>query len=469
MQFGTTDVTRVRPLDAYSPLLAGPRRPVARLVDVPLPVAMLLLLMLVPGELDFTIGTLRLNCERLALLLLAPIAAVRFLQGKQVKPRGFDWLLLGAFCYYAFALLVKEQLDKSIAAAGILLLETVGTYLIARIYIRNEIQFQATVKLLFWIVLLMGILAIPESVSFNRWLRNAAAALSGAPMWPPGESRMGLMRAMVVFDHPIHYGIFCASVFALVWFCERRTLKRFICAALVAGAAFFSLSSAPLLGIGIVLAGAVWERTARRIPNRVWLSLTLIGSLYFLLALMTNRSPFRVFVTSFVFDPANAWYRMLIWDYGVDNVINSPWVGVPLGTWDRPAWMPNDTIDNYWLVIALWGGLPSAILQGLGIIALLRRATRRRLIPEDSGRRRCRYGWTAAVLMLCLVGATVHYWGALGIHFMFCLGLGAWLADDRSGHPPVPLGRNIGSRVLPAEADSVLAELATTETMKLAR
>lgn len=469
MQFGTTDATRVRPLDAYSPLLAGPRRAVARLVDVPLPVAILLLAIFFPGELDFMIGTLRLNCQRLVLMIWGPIAVVRLLQGREAKIRGFDLLLTGAFLYYALSALAKEPFDKAVVADGILLLETIGSYLIARVYIRNELQFRATVKLLFWIVVLLGVMAIPEAVSLNRWFRNLAGTLTGSPPWPPGETRMGLLRAMVVFDHPIHYGVFCASVFALVWFTERDNVKRVIRALLVVAATFFSLSSAPLLGICIVLAGALWESTTRRIPNRVWLTLTLIGSLYFLLALMTNRSPFRVFVTSFVFDPANAWYRMLIWDYGVDNVLNNPWFGVPLGSWDRPAWMPNDTIDNYWLVTALWGGLPSAILEGLGIVAVLRRATRRRPAPEDVGRRRCRYGWTAAVLMLCLVGATVHYWGPLGIHFMFCVGLGAWLADDRSGHASSPLGRNMGSRVRPTEADSVFGEFATAETMKLPR
>jgi hypothetical protein len=466
MQFGTTDATRVRPLGgAYPRLLARSRHATARLVDVPLPVALLLLAVFVPGELDFVIGTLRLNCQRLVLIIWGPIAVIRLLQGRRIALRGFDLLLMGAFLYYAFSILVKEPLDKSIAAAGILLLESIGSYLIARVYIRNEIQFLASVKLLFWMVLLMGILAIPEAVSFNRWFRNMAAALSGARMWPPDESRLGLMRAMVVFDHPIHYGVFCASVFALVWFVEWQVIKRVIRAALVAAAAFFSLSSAPLLGIGLVLAGTVWESITRRIPNRVWLTIILVGSLYSLLALMTNRSPFRVFVTSFVFDPGNAWYRMLIWDYGVDNVINNPWIGVPLGTWDRPAWMPNDTIDNYWLVVALWGGLPSAILQGLGIIALLRRATRRRPLPEDPVHRHCRYAWSAAVLMLCLVGATVSYWGALGIHFMFCVGLGAWLADNRSGRATLPLG----PMVLPTEADKVFGEAATVETMKQPR
>lgn len=441
MRFGTTGLARERSLSGFSIPLATARRSKVSLAYIPLPVAVILVSLLFPREFDFSVEVLRLNCTRLALLLWTPMALVRLASRRGATFRSFDYLFIGAYAYYVFAVFSKETFHTATQTGGIIFLEAVGGYLVARAYIRNEDQFLATVKLLFWCVMLVGAMAIPESILFNHLVKNFAASLTGLPAWPPGESRLGLLRAMAVFDHAIHYGVFCASVFALVWFSEEYPLKRFIRATLAAGATFFSLSSGPLLGIGIVLAGAVWERSTRYVPYRVWLTIALVAVLYLLASLVTNRSPFKILITSLVFVSDSAYYRMLIWDYGVDNVLNNPWIGVSLGSWERPAWMPSDSLDNHWLAMAIWGGLPSAALYALSIIVLLRAASRDLQAPERAERRRCRYAWSATVLVLCAVGMTVAYWGALAIYVTFCLGMGAWLAEGRHGRKLQARGR----------------------------
>jgi len=412
---------------------AGVRRKLlrARLSDLPLPITLLLLALLLPPELDFYLGGLRLNCLRLILVLFLPPAIGRLLSSRGPKLRSFDFLLVGAFAYFALTFFLKQPLPMAIQSGGIVFLEGVGTYLITRAYIRNAYQFLAAVKLLFFMVLIAGAFAIPESILHSHFARDIAAAISGAPTISWGETRLGLLRAMSVFEHPIHYGVFCASVFGLVWFTQQDPARRIFLCSLIGGATFFSLSSAPLLGIGLILMGAVVERTTRNIPHRVWLMIALIALVYLLLSLVANRTPIEIIISTFVFDTGTAWYRVLIWTYGIDNVANNPWIGVPFGFWERPSWMPSDTLDNYWLALALWGGLPTVTLLVLAIVGEMRAVHGPISVAQTPDLRSCRYAWTATVLALCVVGATVYYWGALGVLFVFYLGLGGWLAEPQ--------------------------------------
>jgi hypothetical protein len=397
---------------------------------VPLPVAILLLSFLLPGEFDFGVGTLRLNCRRLILIGYVPLALMQLVSQRRL--RSFDYLFVGAFVYYVLAVFIKEQFDKAAVTGGIIFLESAGSYLIARAYIKNEAQFAAMVKLLFALVVIMGFVAIPEALFGAHLTKNVAAEIAGSPSWPSTEWRYGLLRAMAMFDHPIHYGAFCAGVFGLAWYANDNVRERIIRATVIAMATFVSLSAGPLQGILVILAGACWERCTRHISRRVWWSIAFLVIGYFALFLIANRSPFMILLTNTVLDPGSVWYRLFIWHYGLETISNNPWLGAPMGIWERPAWM-SDTLDCYWLAIAIWGGLPSLSLQVISLITLLRAVNCTPQVPEGLARRRCRYAWSATVLALCWVGLTVHYFGALGVFFSFCVGCGGWLAEGTYG------------------------------------
>jgi hypothetical protein len=405
----------------------------ARLSWIPLPVAALLLAILLPPELDFAVGSVRLNCARVVLLVFLPVAVSRLLSGRLTKLRSYDYFFIGYLAWYALAVLLKEPLERAAQTGGIIFLEATSAYLLARAFVRDVRQFLSIVKTLFIAALVVGAFAIPESLLSSHIVRNTIGSLVGLPPITWVEVRAGLARAMSVFDHPIHYGAFCATVLALVWFVETNPVTRALRAALITIAAIFSFSAGPLQGIAVVFVGAIWEYTTRQLRNRVWLSIVAFATLYMLASLFTNRSPLKILVTTLVFDSASYYYRMLIWDIGIANVMKSPVIGMPMGFWERPAWMPTDSVDNYWLTIALWGGLPSLILLVLAIITLLRAANRYVQAPESAEARGCRYGWNAAILAMCVMGASVHWWGSLAILFAFYLGMGGCLADLRSG------------------------------------
>jgi hypothetical protein len=436
MSLAAAGRARARKPAGTAVLAAGSALSRARFSSIPLPVAALLLAILLPSELDFSVGSVRLNCARVVLLLCLPVAVSRLLSGRLTKLRSYDYFFVGYLAWYALAVLLKEPLERAIQTGGIIFLEATSAYLLARAFVRDVRQLLAIVKMLFIATLVLGALAIPESLLSSHIVRNAIGSLVGLPPIEWMEFRAGLARAMSVFDHPIHYGAFCATVFALAWFVEMNPLTRVLRAVLIAIAAVFSLSAGPLQGIAVVWAGAIWEYATRSLRNRVWLSIGILVGFYLLLSLATNRSPFKILVTALLFDPGSYYYRMLIWEFGIANVMKSPLLGMPVGFWERPAWMPADSVDNYWLTIALWGGLPSLILLVLAIVALLRAVNRYTDAPESPEARGCRYGWTAAILAMCVMGASVHWWGALALLFAFYLGVGGCLADLRSGEPP---------------------------------
>ena len=402
----------------------------ARLSDVPLPVAALLITMLVPRELEFYLGV-ALTFQRLVLLVFLPIAFARLFMSRDLSVRSFDVLIISAFAYFWFTLFFKETLDKALQSGSSQFIEAVGGYLIARVYIRSSIQFRATVHLLFILVLISGAAAAVEAISHTNWVKEISRTISGAaPLWVY-DTRLGLRRASASFDHPIHYGVFCAGVFGLVWFLERDFFKRILCAGCVGAALFFSLSAAPLIGMCLIIVGALWEHFTSVFPNRVWFTIGGAAALYLLASAFSDRSPTRILSTSLAFDADNAYYRLAIWEYGTANVAQHPWIGVPLGTWERPDWMYSSTVDHYWLLTAMHGGVPALVLYVLAIATLLRAVHLRRSGHEPLERRECRYAWSSAVLVLCFVGMTVAFWREIEVFFVFCLGMGAWLADGR--------------------------------------
>jgi O-antigen ligase len=432
MSFASSGLVRGRALSRNAPPVVATGLSSARLAYLPLPVAALLIAMLVPGELDFFLGGLRLSCHRVVLLVFFPVIVLRILMGHGPSWRIFDTMFVGAFAYYALTMPFKVDLAQAVQSGGIIFVEGAGGYLMARMYVRNAQQFLATVKLLFLLALVAGALALSETISSQHVAHHIASQISGVPQMDGGGYRLGVIRAMSVFDHPILYGTFCMTVFALVWFVEPNPLKRLVRAALVGAATVLSLSSAPILGIFLVLAGVFWERVTRQVPNRAWMTIGCLGVVYVVMALAANRPPLKVFALSIALDPSTAWYRTVIWEFGVDNVMNHPWIGLPLGNWDRPSWMFSNTVDNYWLATALWGGLPAAVLIGLSI-AVLMRAVHSRTGGGQPGLRTCRYAWTATVLALCMVGATVHYWNTMAVLFAFYVGLGAWMTVPPTG------------------------------------
>ncbi len=401
----------------------------AALKATPKPIIFLILSLLCPTEFSLFVADLRLPPHRVALLILLPIALFRLLSRKDIQLRPFDGLVLlfGAWTTYVYYLHSGDM--SGFVYGGSLALESTGAYFVARAYIRTPAVCAAAMKSLFIAVCVSALIALPETLLGQIFVHDMMRNLTGY-VHPIGvETRVYFTRAYGTFDHPIHYGTFCAGLFAMIWYSEARVGRRFRRAAIVGGATVLGLSSAPLLCLGMQATFVAWERVTRGLALRAAFTVAAIFGIYAGIAMVSNRGPINLIATSMTLDSWTGFYRLMIWTHGMENVWANPWFGIGLAEWDRPAWMASSTVDAFWLVIAMRSGIPSFLILAAAIVLLGRSVVVKGCRARDVTVRRLAIGWMMSLIALTLVGTTVHYWNVLHAYFFFFLGLAGWIAD----------------------------------------
>ena len=379
----------------------------------------------------FYLGPLRLSVYRLVLLALIVPCAVRFFSGKAGRIRFADIAILMLAVWSVIGLVANHGLAAGAQTAGILFLETLGPYMLARCWIRDADDFRNAVRLLFWIAVILMPFAVIECLGGGNILLKAFGAVLPVNDYPTVE-RLGHTRVISVFDHPILFGLNVGSTLALTYLVlgyEKTAVQRSFKTALIVVTAATSLSSAPIAGMAMQVFLLLWNFLLQANRHR-WK--ILIGALLLLFVaadIFSNRSPISIVTQMIVLDPQTYWYRRLIWDYGSTTALNHPIFGIGMNDWDRPAWMPNGTIDNFWLVEAMRFGFAAPILLllagfSIGIAMALKRNTDERLDHF-------RTAYLITLGFLFLIGWTVHYWNSTYVLVLFLLGSGVWILDAK--------------------------------------
>jgi hypothetical protein len=401
---------------------------------VALPVAAFFLGMLLPTAVSLNLGGLRLSVYRVVLIVTFLPMLVRLLSGRAGRMTVFD-ALVAAHCAWALLALIKwGGLAQGIESGGIYVVEFAGAYLLGRVYVRGYVEFAAMARAYVALVCAMLVFTIPEAVTAVHILHDGISGAFGGPPAPFIEQRMGLERTFGPFDHPILYGVFSACAFSLAYFvvAERRlTGARGMAQVVGVGVAtFMSASGGPYVVLMMQGFVAAWQRVLGRVQGR-WAALfTLFGLAYLAVDLFSTKTPFHVFVNYFTFSKQSAYNRILIFEYGTAEVARHPLFGIGLGDWERPVWM-SDSMDNFWLVVAVRYGLPALGLLLALLLGLVWCAGRRRGLPEAW--RRARHAWAFTLFGITVAAATVHLWNALFVLFLFLIGAGAWLLDAKPG------------------------------------
>jgi len=395
----------------------------------PVPVVLVVASFLCPTEFSIYLDGLRLPPHRVALIILFPFALARLLASPAIRIKSFDFvfILFNVWTVWVFAYHAGGK--EGLVYGGSLALESLGAYLIARTYVRDAPAFQATIKIILGAIATAALIALPETLLGQTFVHDFLRSLTGYHHPTGIETRLGLTRAYGTFDHPIHYGTFCAALLALIWFSEHRSAKRNGKAALVSFATFLGISSAPMLCLGLQGGMLVWDRLTRGITSRGWLTIATLAGLYIGASMVATRSPIAFVATGMTLDPWTGFYRLQIWENGLENVWANPWVGIGLADWVRPWWMVSPTVDAFWLVITMREGIPAIVLIGLAMGLLARAVLKGRRLHANRTVRTIALGWMMSLIALTLIGCTVHYWNVLHAYFFFFLGLGGWIAD----------------------------------------
>lgn len=398
-------------------------------LKAPKPVIFMVASFLCPTELSLYLDGLRLPPHRVALLLLVPIALWKLFFGRGLKIRSFDVFFLFYSIWTVAIYMHTAGQHEGLVYGGSLALESLGAYLVARVWIRDIDTFRSTLKMMAMAIIIAALFALPEFVGGKFFTHDFLREMIGGDPMPPTEQRLGFTRATSVFDHPIHYGTFCAALLALFWFSEKRAVSRKKKAALLGSATLLGLSSAPLLCIGLQASMLTWERLTRGIASRTALTMVVLFGLYIGASLVATRSPIAFIATGMTLDSWTGYYRLQIWENGLESVWENPWTGIGLADWKRPWWMISSTVDAFWLVTMMRAGLPAFFLMMIAIVLQGKAVKNRGMTSRDSDIRRLAMGWTMSIIALSLIATTVHFWNVLHAYFFFILGLGAWMAD----------------------------------------
>lgn len=397
----------------------------------PAPIIFLLLCFLCPTEFSVFVGDIRLPPHRIALLLLIPIAAFRLATRSDVRLRLFDGLFVLFGLYMLLVYTHHGHGVRGFIYGGSLALETTASYLIARAWVRDVEILRATLKVTLAIIIVAALIALPETLFGQVFTHDLLAKLTGYHHPTSVHTRLGLTRAYGTFDHPIHYGTFCAALLAMFWYAERTTFNRFRRTTIVSGATFLGLSSAPILCLVIQGGLITWEKLTRGIPARVWLTIGAIVAAYVALSLVATRSPIAILATGLTLESSTGYYRLLIWEHGLKSVMAHPLLGIGLADWARPSWMASDTIDTFWLLTAMRSGIPSVLLLIAALGLLVRAVNKRGVRSRNALTRGLARGWLFSLLALCFIATTVHFWNVSLTFFFFFIGLAGALADPK--------------------------------------
>jgi uncharacterized protein with PQ loop repeat len=386
-----------------------------------------------------------LTPTRILLLIAFIPAVITVLKTRDLRLQTFDWFVLSMALWLFLGILVNNGSDRAFKFGGSLALEMLGGYLIARAYVRTPAQFSGAVRFYVMLVAILGVIAAPEALFKYKLLPYFQVSnLEGAE-----GMRLGMHRAAATLDHPILYGVFCTTSLGLAWYTFRKLARWFaLCA--ISLSALFAVSSAALLACALTLAFIVWERLTRLLPYRGVITLCGIALLLLFLQSLAQGSIIGVILRLVTLDPWTAYYRQIIWEYVTANVEASPLFGIGLNDWARPSWMTS-SVDSFWLVVSLFGGIPPIIFI-VAAIALLILRINAKCVVQDALRRPMRVGWTAAILVLCVQAFTVHYWGSMHSFFFFVVGLGAWMTDSKGGPTRRVFPRKDAVYVMPARA-----------------
>ncbi len=274
----------------------------------------------------FDLGSVAMTGIRLVLLFTIIPTTVGLFSGKYGKVYPVDFLFSLHMLWATLAMFMNNP-NIAIQNSGSFILEFLGGYTLGRAYIRTPADFMALARAL----LLLVVVSIPFALyeAFNgtapipAWIAKLPGFTSVSQLLI--EKRMGLYRSQVFFAHPIHYGLFCSSVLAIYFVGLRGAVSsgvRFAAAAIIGTGVFLSLSSGALLAALLQIALISWAYLLRNNPARWKILIGIFVFIYIAIDLGSNRTPIRVMMSYATFSAHNAFYRGVIFDWGMINVWN---------------------------------------------------------------------------------------------------------------------------------------------------
>ena len=368
-------------LSTTPPLAAASPAPAASKVQVAIwPIVIVMYATLLPREVRITLGELYFFIDRIALIAVLPWMLRKIFDGaiRLVLP---DFLVLLMAAWEVAAMIRSLGLIDGLQNGGSTALDATAGYFLARISFRSLDDIRRALLLLVPGFALAGALIVIESVTGRLIVRPAFASIFGSLAYSGGTDvvterlegnlRLGLLRGLGPFQHPILGGLQMATLLPLYWFTGLRGWPRVIGTA-SALTALFTISSAAIIALVLGVAMITYDIVSRHVRELSWPVFTMLAIVGVLLVEAASGSGVIGLIVRFAtLDSSTAYYRLLIWEFGSASVMKSPWFGIGLAGYDRPVWMSSSSVDNHWLLWAMRYGLVPAVALFMACITAL--------------------------------------------------------------------------------------------------
>lgn len=385
--------------------------------------------------LSYTIAGIRLPIYRMVLIALFVPMLVRLFSDKNNKFLAADAFVI-LYCAWATIALIYHHGAAAIETAGVTLVDGLAAYLLGRTLITSKADIQLVLRFGFIVLVLLIPTVLIEALTGRNIALQFFSGFGDAHANTNQGIRMGLHRVQGPFEHPILFGVFTGSLFVMATL--GKAFNSLFLTVLFAGTALIctllSLSTGALLLINVALIFMIWHRLLIGYAHRWKLLGGCAAAAFVFIDLVSNRTPFHVFVSYLTFNSDSSYNRINIWIHGTAEVARHPFLGIGMNDWTRPSWM-SASIDNFWLVQAIRYGIPAFLLLAIAIYFALRHVSQPTELSSET--QSLRRGMVFALVSVLMAICSVHLWNATHAWFMFLMGAISWigLSDQSSAEP----------------------------------
>jgi hypothetical protein len=439
----------------------------ARIVGMSATALMALFFMALMLPIEPRLGPIRMTpYNALQIVLFIPLL-LRFRNDPSNRIVPLDLFMVLHVLMMAVAIYYHHGLERGVYIVN----QTVtvfGGYLIGRVMIRSAADYRRFFACFFWSLLIFLPFAIYELLTKTMLVSDLLGRITQVHPRAGQPPRLGLFRVQGFTEHSILFGLYCSigvANFFYIW--RDEPVKRLTRTGLAGLMTFMSLSSAPVIALGIQLLLIAWDRTLQIFAYRWYV---LVISSAFILAVFQlgyENGIIGLVIDNLLFDAKTGWGRTEVFEYGAAEVLRHPMLGIGLNDWVRPWWR-KPSVDNYYLATAMRFGLPALLAFCLGLAVHGQRIMRQRRLSDIAAS--YRRGYLLAWVGLIFVLATVNVWGAVSVMVMVYLGAGAWFYAGDAGEAPEPVRhRRSGDRNTVARRRSGRAATVSGATARGAR
>ena len=410
--------------------------------------AVALYLAMIALPIHFNLGSVFMTSTRAVLLATTIPLTIRLFSGQLGRILPTDVLLL-IYSVWSVATFFINSPDYAISFGGSYVLEVYGSYLLARNYIRTPEQFRAMCRGLFAVLIFTLPFAIYETQTGRALIPTLIEKLPGIHSWGDFNNflagrRLGLERSQVIFSHPIHYGLFCASLISLALVAFKGLVsssRRYLLGLLVCVGVICSVSSGAILPMILQIGLLSWAWAFSSVRRRWIILCGIVVFCYVVVDMLSNRSPVTVFLSYAALSKETAYARIYIFEWGMNNVWKNPFIGIGMNEWERPSWK-SASMDNFWLLTTVRFGIPGFLLLA-GAYFLPVWAAMRRDFGDGGPTWQFRRAWVFMQIGMILTLCTVDVWSTALSFVFFLFGTGIWLV---SAQPDPVSGEDVVSK-----------------------